>query len=81
MLVNNILKETNNYSFNNTIQKLEVILDKVYNIKAISMSEMLNIPHNDIHSDGSTVNPLEIIFYKNNRVKNNTTMLYNKCYK
>jgi hypothetical protein len=49
------------------------------------MSEMLNITHNDIHNEGmyfgSTVNPLEIIFYKNNRLKNNTTILYNKCYK
>lgn len=90
LLLNNILKEANNYSFSDTIQKLEVgmskiILEKGYNIKAISMSEMLNITHNDIHNEGmyfgSTVNPLEIIFYKNNRLKNNTTILYNKCYK
>jgi lipopolysaccharide biosynthesis protein len=90
LLRNNILKERNNYSFGDTIQKLEVgmskiILDNGFNIKAISMSEMLNITHGDIHHEGtyfkSTINPLEIIFYKNNRLKNNITKLYNNCYK
>jgi len=87
ILDNNILESSNNYDFEGTVVNKEIAMSKLieekgYDIKALAMSEMLNIKHGDIHGKDmyfdTTINPLEIIFYKNNRIDTPITKLYEK---
>ena len=89
ILLENKILSKNNYNFQNTIINLEVgmsklIKEKGYEIKGIAMNNMLNDNTHDIHFNnkyyGTTINPLEIIFYKNNRINTKITKLYIKCY-
>ena len=86
ILINsNILEENNGYDFNGTILNKEIKMTQIikqnnYEIKSISMNSLLNIEHGNINMNNryynTTINPLEIIFYKNNSIDTDITKLY-----
>jgi lipopolysaccharide biosynthesis protein len=89
LLENNIFSpskdiDKNNLVIKHEIQASKVILDKGYKLFAFQLSESMpkntSIPHDDIHYNGAyyedTLNPLEIMFIKSNRIDTITLTNY-----
>lgn len=77
LLENKILEDNNTRSWDDTIVQKEIgmstlFIEKGFNIVSLGMSDYINNTHGDIHYNnkwfGDTLNPLETIFYKNNRL-------------
>jgi len=89
LLENNIFSpskdiDKNSLVIKHEIQASKVILDKGYKLFAFQLSESMpkntSIPHDDIHYNGAyyedTLNPLEIMFIKSNRIDTITLTNY-----
>ena len=89
LLKNKILEDNNTRSFDDTIIEKEIgmsrlFIDESFNIVSLGMSDYVNSTHGDIHQNGrwfeNTLNPLETIFYKNNRISSKYIDYLDLCY-
>lgn len=89
LLKNKILEDNNTRSIADTIIEKEIgmsrlFIDESFNIVSLGMSDYVNSTHGDIHHNGrwfeNTLNPLETIFYKNNRISSKYIDYLDLCY-
>jgi hypothetical protein len=84
ILSDKIYKNIEDVIKNKEIKLSETFLENGYNIKGIYMADMTKRIHDDIHYDNkyynNTINPLETIFYKNNRINSDIIKLYDEFY-
>ena len=89
LLQKNILEEHNTRSFVDTILEKEIgmsraFIDQGFEILSLGMSDYISDTHGDIHYNemwfGSTLNPLETIFFKNNRLSSKYIEYLDLCH-
>ena len=90
LLQKNILEENNARTFHETILEKEIgmsrtFIDQGFDILPLGMSDYINDTHQDVHHNdewfGSTLNPLETMFFKNNRLSSKYIDYLDLCHK